>query len=260
MVVEQQITFADTEADISSKQSDASMREITENGMDISHFFERPINTQTYVWDDETTFFAAVVPWFDYFQATTVRQKLRGFSRMTCKGLEVELRVNASPFRHSAILASYRPLFCCTKRLKLVDGQTEVYYPIPNAEFSGGHIYEDGTEDPGDQLTITANVQPFGNRLSSYITRSQRQHVYLDIASNSGGKMVLPFHYPKEALELDFGEYVDENTNDEYLTRSYFMRALRGLGTLHLESLAPLRNLQAADIAGCTIQMYVRPI
>lgn len=236
------------------------MREITENGMDISHFFERPINTQTYVWDDETTFFTTVVPWFDYFRSSTVRQKLRGFSRMTCKGLEVELRVNASPFRHSAILASYRPLFCYTKRLLLSTEETHVYYPIPNAEFSGGHIYEDGTEDPGDQLTITANVQPFGNRLSTYMTRSQRQHVYLDIASNSGGKMILPFYYPKEAMELDFGEYINEDTNDEYLTRSYFMRALRGLGTLHLESLAPLRNLQAADISGCTIQMYVRPL
>jgi len=260
VVVEQQIAFADSEADVSLKRSDATMRDITQNGMDISHFFERPINTQTYSWDDNTTFFAAIVPWYDYFQSVTVRQKLRGFSRMTCQGLEVEFRINASPFRYSSLMASYRPLFCYTKRLKITVGESEVYYPIPNAEFSGGHIYEDGTEDPGDQLTLTANVQPFGNRLSSYICRSQRQHVYLDVASNSGGKMVLPFYYPKEALELDFGEYVDEDTNDAYLSQSYFMRALRGLGTLHIESLAPLRNLQSADIAGCTIQLYVRPI
>lgn len=260
VATEQQITFADAEADISIKQSDTSYRSITQNGMDISHFFERPINTQTYSWDDNASFFATIVPWYDYFQSSTVRQKLRGFSRMTCEGLEIEFRINASPFRYSSLMASYRPLFCYTKRLRIANELQDVYYPIPNAEFSGGHIYEDGTEDPGDQLTLTANVQPTGNSLSTFIARSQRQHVYLDVASNSSGKMVLPFYYPKEAMELDFGEYVDEDVNDEYLTRSYFMRALRGLGTLHIESLAPLRNLQSADIAGCTVQLYVRPL
>lgn len=260
VVREQQITFADSEANISVEMASMDHRTITQNGMDISHFFERPINTQTYTWDDETTLFAAVVPWFDYFQSPTVRQKLRGFSRMTCEGLEVELRVNSSPFRYSSVLVSYRPLFCYTKRLKIDSEGVETYYPIPNAEFSGGHIYEDGVEDPGDQLALLANVQPSGNTLSSYMARSQRQHAYLDIASNSGAKLILPFMYPKEAIELDFGDFYNVVTNDEYLSRSYFMRAMRGMGTLHIESLAPLRNLQTADIAGCTIQMYVRPI
>lgn len=260
VVREQQVTFADGEANISMETASMDHRTITQNGMDISHFFERPINIHTYVWNDETNLFVAISPWYDYFLEPSVRQKLRGFSRMTCEGLEVDFRVNSSPFRYSSVLVSYRPLFCHTKRLKIDSAGVVTYYPIPNAEFSGGHIYEDGVSDPGDQTASLVNVSPSGNTLSSYMTRSQRQHAYLDIASNSGAKLILPFMYPKEAVELDFGDFQDVDANEEYLTRSYFMRAMRGLGTVHVESLAPLRNVQTADIAGCTIQVYVRPI
>lgn len=257
---QQQITFADGEANVAIDRVQVAYRDITQNGMDISHFFERPINLHAYSWDDETNFFKVINPWFDYFQTPTIRQKLRGYSRMTCEGLEIDIRVNCSPFRYSAVLASYRPLFNYVKRIQWDSGEEVTTYGIPNAEFSGGHIYEDGVYDPGDQLASLANVDPSGNTLETFMARSQRQHAYIDIAANSGVKMVLPFMYPKEALELDFSEFISADWNEEYLTRSYFMRALRGLGTLHLESLCPLRNLQTADISGCTIQIYARPV
>ena len=260
IVTQQQLAFADGESNISKDSAQMTYRNVTQNGMDISHFFERPINTQTYSWDDETNFFKVINPWFDYFQFPSIRQKLRGFSRMTCEGMEVDIRINCSPFRYSAILASYRPLFNHVKRIQWDSGEAVTTYGIPNAEFSGGHIYEDGVYDPGDQATAQANVTPFGNVVESFMARSQRQHAYVDVAANSGVKMVLPFMYPKEAIELDFSEFRNQDWDDEYVTKSYFMRVLRGLGTLHLESLCPLRNLQAADISGCTIQLYVRPL
>lgn len=253
------MAFADTEMNVSTRTVSESYRSITENGMDISHFFERPINIQTYEWDDETSFFEVVSPWYDYFKNTTIRQKLRGFSRMTCEGLELEFRVNGSPFRYSSVLASYRPLFCYVKRLAIVGELSTAYYGIPNAEFSGGHIWQDGVEDPGTQKDILANETPIGCTLGSLICRSQRQHVYLDVASSSGGKMVLPFIYPKEAIELDYTD-AQGNFLEDYMIFSYFMRTLRGLGTLHMESLAPLRTLQAATTAGCTIQLYAKPV
>lgn len=260
VVVQQQLTFADGEANISKDTAQTAYRDVTQNGMDISHFFERPIIIQRYTWDDETNFFKVVNPWFDYFSIPTVRQKLRGYSRMMCEGLEIDIRINCSPFRYSAILASYRPLFNYVKRIQWDSGEETTTYGIPNAEFSGGHIYEDGVYDPGDQQTALANVTPTGNILESFMARSQRQHAYVDVAANSGVKMVLPFMYPKEAMELDFSEFKTQDWDDEYIVRSYFMRALRGLGTLHLESLCPLRNLQAADISGCTVNLYVRPV
>ena len=258
--VQQQITFADTEMNVSAESASVDYRTITQNGMDISHFFERPINIQSYEWDDETSLFQTIWPWFDYFKNDSIRQKLRGYSRFTCEGLELDFRVNGSPFRYSSVLVSYRPLFCHVKRLKKVGELSTDYFNIPNAEFSGGHIYQDGTEDPGDQQTALANVAPSGNTLATYITRSQRQHVYLDVASSSGGKMILPFLYPKEALEIDFTETISAATLDDYMIYSYFMRSLRALGTIHMESLAPLRSLQAATTNGCSIQVYARPI
>lgn len=257
---QQQMTFADGEANVSRDSAQMLYRDITTNGMDISHFFERPINTQSYSWDDETSFFKVINPWYDYFHIPAIRQKLRGYSRMTCEGLEIDIRVNCSPFRYSAVLASYRPLFNYVKRIQFTSETETTTYGIPNCEFSGGHIYEDGIYEPGDQLTALANVTPSGGTLETFMARSQRQHAYVDIAANSGVKMVLPFMYPKESIELDFSEYKNADWNEEYLTRSYFMRVLRGLGTLHLESLCPLRNLQAADISGCSIQLYVKPI
>lgn len=245
---------------ISVERASEDYRTITQNGMDISHFFERPINIRSYEWDDETAFFQTIMPWWDYFRNESIRQKLRGYSRMTCDGLELDFRVNGSPFRYSSVMVSYRPLFCHIKRLKKTTELDSQYFNIPNAEFSGGHIYQDGTEDPGDQQAALANVAPSGNSLATYITRSQRQHVYLDVASSSGGKLVLPFLYPKEALELDFTGTNDYAELNDYMIYSYFMRSLRSLGTIHMESLAPLRTLQAATTNGCTIQVYARPI
>ncbi len=245
---------------VSIERASEDYRTITQNGMDISHFFERPINIQSYEWDDETTFFQFIKPWYDYFKNVAIRQKLRGYARMTCEGLELDFRINGSPFRYSSIMVSYRPLFSHIKRLVKATETSTTYYNVPNAEFSGGHIYQDGVADPGDQTDVLGNVAPSGNTLATYITRSQRQHVYLDVASSSGGKLVLPFLYPKEAIELDFTEANDAESLDDYKIYSYFMRTLRGLGTVHMESLAPLRTLQAATTNGCTIQVYARPI
>ena len=50
VVAQQQLTFADGEANISLDTAQTAYRDITQNGMDISHFFERPIIIQRYTW------------------------------------------------------------------------------------------------------------------------------------------------------------------------------------------------------------------
>lgn len=143
------------------------------------------------------------------------------------------------------------------------DGEPR-YYPIPTAEFSGGHIYEDGLYDPGSQEAGGYNVQPYGTVTSSLMARSQRQHVHLDVASSMGGKMVIPFITPFESIPLDYSGsvYADSTSTafSKYSKRSYFLRSMRGLGTIHMESYHNLRNLQTATTNGATIQIYGRPI
>ena len=233
--------------------------------MDISHFFQRPINLGTFEWDDNTAFFTYFLPWFEYFCRDEVRQKLRGFSRIACEGMELEFRMNGSPFRYGSVLVSYRPLFCHFKRLEVVEADgSPRYYPVPTAEFSGGHIYEDGLYDPGTQEIGGVNVNPYGNVTSSLLARSQRQHVHLDVASSMGGKMVIPFITPFESIPLDYSSarYSDTSSTafSKYSKRSYFLRSMRGLGTIHMESYHRLENLQTPTTNGATIQVYGRPI
>ena len=108
---------------------------VTTNGMDISHFFERPILLNSYEWDDNATFMEYYSPWFSYFTHPTIAPKLLGFSRLVAD-LEVELRINGSPFRFGQILASYRPLFNPRKRASS--------NPVSLADYSGGFLPEDG--------------------------------------------------------------------------------------------------------------------
>ena len=258
---QQQLSFADGEVDASVETIPLSYRDVTDNGMDISHFFERPIRLIDVEWDDDTNFFQTYSIWYLYFSRSTIRQKLRGFSRMACEGLEIDFRVNGSPFRYSSVLASYRPLFCRQKRIQQTESDTITrYYPVPYCDFSGGHILEDGVSDPGYQATESFNTVADGGTTASLLARSQRQHVYLDVASSQGGKMVIPFIYPKEALQMDFCSLPNDSSFDKYANRSYFMRSLMGLGTLTMESLHALRNLQASTTNGVTISIYVRPL
>ena len=258
---QQQLTFADGEEDISSLSTSLDYRTITDDGLDISHFFERPIKIEDLEWDDNAGFYRELSIWYSYFSLSTVRQKLRGYSRMACEGLEVDIRINGSPFRYGCILASYRPLFSRIKRIAQTESDSITrYYPVPYCDFSGGHILEDGIYDPGYQASESYNLVGDGNSMASFISRSQRQCVYLDVASSQGGKLVLPFLCPKESIQLDFCSLANGGDFDKYANRSYFMRSLMGLGTLTLESLHVLRNLQAATVNGVTISIYVKPV
>ena len=141
---QEQITFEDAEMNVNQSRESLSYRQVTTNGMDISHFFERPIKVYDGEWDDNASFFLEMSPWYLYFSKDLPRQKLRGFSRMACEAMEIDIRINGSPFRYGALLASYRPLFSSAKRFVFTQDGIDTYFPIPYADFSGGHIYEYG--------------------------------------------------------------------------------------------------------------------
>lgn len=213
---------------------------ITQNGMDISHFFERPILIKSFEWDDNTSFFETENPWYDYFSHAAIRPKLLGFARLTAD-LEVELRVNGSPFRFSQLLLSYRPLFCSAK--------TYSGTPISLADCSGGYLVEDGC------AAGSINVVPTGGTAFTLLARSQRQCTYLDVATSTGGKLVLPFIHPFNALRVNQlnGTYASDIT-------TVFGEELNAMGTLTMESLATLRNMQVATTAGVTLDLFVRAV
>jgi len=209
--------------------------------MDISHFFERPILLSTTEWKDATSYFATFNLWASYFSHPTIWPKLLGFSRMTAN-LEVEIRINGSPFRFGEIMVSYRPLFSSDLNANLCN-------------MSGGYIPEDGCVST---VVGFPSVNPSSNRLT-LVARSQRMHTFLKVSSSTGSKMVLPFIYPYEAIRMTSLQYdpavAAEVTNMKNTT---FYKSLMGLGTLTMESLSPLVNTQTASTTGVTIDIFVR--
>lgn len=213
---------------------------ITQNGMDISHFFDRPILVKTFEWDDNTTFFEYFSPWYLYFSHSAIRPKLLGFSRLT-SDLEVEFRLNGSPFRFSRLLVSYRPLFYYAKT---ISGSG-----VSLSDYSGGYLYEDGCQSGA------TSVNPSGSSSFTLLARSQRQNTYLDVATSTGGRLVLPFIHPFNALRVNALSSSDSGNQG-----TVFGEELLSMGTVTVESLATLRNMQVATTAGVTIDVFVRAV
>jgi len=237
----QQQSFIDASPFLeSNRASIPKTADVTENGMDISHFFERPILIQSYEWDDNTNFFDTVSPWLQYFQHAAIRPKLLGFSRLTAD-LEVELRINGSPFRFAQLLVSYRPLFTYNKSYNGVS--------VSLSDYSGGYLSEDGC------VAGTTSVLPTGNSNFSILARSQRQCTYMDVATSTGGKLVLPFIHPFNALRVN-----SLNASESSNLSTIFGDELLSMGTMTIESLSTLRNMQTATTVGATIDIFIRAI
>lgn len=220
----------------------ASNATVTENGMDISHFFERPLLLDTFEWDDNTDFFEVSNYWTKYFTHRAIWPKLLGFSRMTAN-LEVEFRINGSPFKFGDILVSYRPLFSAD-----IDNNLSGY--------SGGYLPEDGN---GCSTVGFPSVDASSNAMT-FTARSQRQSCYLIISQSIGAKMVLPFIYPFEAMRVNSLQHDPSNATElANMKASVFYKSLAGLGSITMESLSTLRNTQAAGV-GVTIDVFVRAI
>lgn len=238
--VVQQQTFLDGSPSQEAGSAFApSSATITENGMDISHFFERPLLVTSWEWDDGSDFFQTLSPWYSYFTSDAIRPKLLGFSRMTAD-LEVEFRLNGSPFRFSQLLVSYRPLFNYVK--------TTSSGPRSLSDYSGGYLPEDGCSVNGTDL-----VAPSGSSDYTILARSQRQCCYMDIAKSTGAKMVLPFIHPFNSFRVNALP-----TGDVSRRNTLFGQELYSMGTVTVESLSTLRNMQTSTTAGVTVDVFVR--
>ena len=132
---------------------------------------------------------AQINPWTLYFQSTPIAAKLRGFSRLRAN-LHIRFLLNGSPFRYGDIMVSYKPLWAATTTYA---GANE--FPF----FSGGVIAADLT------ASYPGGVPPgvLSSDKQAVLARSQRSHIHLYPQTNSGGDMILPFIYPKDALNLN---------------------------------------------------------
>lgn len=76
----------------------------------LGGFLSRPVVIKSFVWTESTPLTPAVFfPWYEFFNNTFIKDKLKNFSRLRCK-LKLKFVTNASPFYYGSLRACYFPL------------------------------------------------------------------------------------------------------------------------------------------------------
>lgn len=199
-------------------------------------FFSRPVILGQINWAENSAFpFTTYNPWLNYFSTPTIYNKLRGFSRLRCN-LHIKVVVNGSPFRYGDALLSYRPLYDGNASGSLASA----YNPF----FSGGQITGDISN-----ATVYPGGQPPGFAASDMMTimaRSQRPHFHILPQTNTGGEMILPFIYYKDAIPL----------TDNLAASGPTSAALSEMGTIYIENVVNLLSTASANASPVTVTIY----
>jgi len=170
----------------------------------------------------------------NYFTKDKVLSKLEGYSRMRAD-LHIKVLVNGSPFRYGELMMSYRPLFAA----ETSSDHPHAILPF----FSGGNISGDLASAPGypnqDYTAVASDA-------STHMARSQRMNIRIQPHINSGGEMILPFIYYRDALDItNLTTDIDK-----------FRQRLRELGTITLEQLVMLKSTSTANATGVSITVF----
>lgn len=159
--------------------------------------------------------------------------KLKGFSRLRAT-LHIKVTVNATPFKYGAVMMSYRPM--CNLNHELTTGR------VPY--FSGGQIAGDSGGATGNGTTYPGGMAPGASKSdrSTWMARSQRQHVKIFPQYSKGAEMTLPFCYNEDSIAL---------TNETEIAVR-----LNEMGTLVAEELCVLRTSGTPSADPCTVNIY----
>ncbi len=77
---------------------------------DLAEFLSRPvlINTTSVTLATAVGAMSSFNPWYSFFNATTIKNKLQNYAYLTCK-LHIKTVVNCSPFYYGSVLYAYQP-------------------------------------------------------------------------------------------------------------------------------------------------------
>lgn len=130
-------------------------------------------------------------------------------------------------------MVSYKPLWAAT-----VTYANANEFPF----FSGGVIAADLT------TSYPGGVPPgvLSSDKQAVLARSQRSHIHLYPQTNSGGDMILPFIYPKDALNL----------NTFWSAGTTAAAAMDDLGTLYFDTIVKLTSTASANVKPVNLTVY----
>jgi len=152
MTVNQQMTFhdADTGFDYSiGNDNDATFEYGANHETDLGDFLARPIEIHAVTWTEGTQLADTFNPWEKYFGQARIKEKLRGYARLSCT-LNLAIKVNASPFYYGLAMLSYDPLPDFSHPVSVIvagDEQLVSYSQRP-------HIYLRPQENMGGSMSL----------------------------------------------------------------------------------------------------------
>lgn len=165
--------------------------------MQLSDWFERPVQIRELAWP--TAGFSDVFdPWTAYMNNNTIKEKMEGYAWFSGT-LHLKFVVTGQQFVYGRAIAGYDPFVVGNRLNKL---------PLPAA----------GDE----QMRITQ--------------LSQRQHLYLNPTTNTGGDMVLPFFFPQDLCPLRAS-------------------SVASLGAIHIQGISSLKTVRETT-PKATITVY----
>lgn len=188
-----------------NSQPDDTFRQGMEAPLDFKEFLARPLELVSFDWTVGTAFSQTYSPWSAFLGNAQIANRINNFAGIRGK-LHVKMMINGNGFHYGRILASYMPMLT-------------------------HDIWVDDLHQTSNALDV--------------ITASQRPHVFLDPTTSTGGEMVLPFFYHKNALDLI------ESSND-----------LSGMGQLWLKSLNDLAHVNGSvgGVISITIMAWMEDV
>jgi len=164
---------------------------------DYASFFDRPVVLHTFNLGHGMRYTAKLYPWYHLVVQPPVRNKMSLFAFFRAN-IEVEFLVNGGPTYFGHLLVSYTP---------------------KNYERNvATHAEVAGSQEVGD---------------FDLVQHSQRQHIWLDPTTSSGGTMVLPF--------INDVDYLQHSKSGDTNAQADLKQALKDFGVLTLKSAAPLQ-------------------
>jgi len=142
----------------------------TEDNLSLSAFLARPFRIRSFSWNPSVTFNEDFNPWNDFLTRTNVVEKIK-YYRLIRGTLHVKFVLNGSKFHYGRLVACYEPL----------PNSKGFYSQFPTAIIN----------------------------TMSLMALTQRPCSYLDPCTSQGAEMILPFIFPKDAIDLVTAEYED---------------------------------------------------
>jgi hypothetical protein len=213
-----------------------------ESGISLGEWFKRPILIKRFNLSENSALRDTVFPWDLYFNNAVVKQKIRGYSRLRAR-LHIKFVLNVNPYRYGALMASYLPLGGTTPETvpdEMLDPTSYQFWKTNPHRFSGGEIDVNNTN-------ASSSRDEFG-----YMARSQRPNIYMDLNSNQGGEMILPFLYHSDWIDASNAMSARPTT---FETNQWY-NDIRNMGQIYLESVVHMQTIAAASTDKSVVSLY----